>query len=336
MKPLLPTAAETGMVYTRTVSSEKKQFAADITEGLNKSPKQLSSKYFYDGTGSRLFQQIMELPEYYLTRTETEIFRIQTQEIIYSFLQAKSAFNLIDLGAGDAVKTKILLQELLQHKEAFQYVPVDISEDALQHLQADLKTAWPDLRVQTIASDYFAALDWLNKNTQERKVVLFLGSNIGNFEAKAIRLFAQKLRSYLQPGDKVLMGFDLQKDPRLIRQAYDDAAGVTAAFNYNLLHRINHEFKGNFNLDQFKHFAEYNPLSGDMKSYLISTVAQTVYLADLNLNFSFAAWEPIHTETSHKFNLPEIISIGQEAGLVIDQVFTDARHYFADVLFSLI
>ena len=324
------------MTYTQDEEKQRNQFAADVIKGLTKSPKRLSSKYFYDGNGSRLFRQIMELPEYYLTRTETEIFQTQSQEIIYSFLPQAAEFNLIDLGAGDAAKTQILLKELNHQKIAFSYVPVDISEDALQHLQTELLTKLPALKVHPIASEYFAALQWHEKKTACPKVVLFLGSNIGNFDPKAIQLFMKKLRRYLQPPDKVLIGFDLQKDPLVIRQAYDDAAGITAAFNFNLLHRINAEFNGDFNTGNFKHFAEYNPITGDMKSYLLSSGKQKVYLADLNQEFKFNAWEPIHTETSHKFTLPEIEHLGKLVGLKINQVFTDSQQYFADVLFDVV
>ncbi len=278
----------------------------------------------------------MELPEYYLTRAETEILQTQRQEILFGLVSDKKPFNLIDLGAGDAAKTKILLREMQQQKFTFNYIPVDISEDALIQLAQTLTAEMPALQVQTVASDYFAALDLLQQVNPDRKIVLFLGSNIGNFEAQGIRLFARKLRRYLEPGDQILMGFDLQKDPHLIRQAYDDAAGVTAAFNFNLLDRINQEFNANFNLDYFKHFAEYNPVSGDMKSYLVSQTAHKVFLADLQVEIEFNAWEPIHTETSHKFNLPEIENLALASGLKINQVFTDAKHYFADVLFDVV
>ncbi|MGV3588856.1 MAG: L-histidine N(alpha)-methyltransferase [Adhaeribacter sp.] len=324
------------MTYTQDEKKQRKQFAADVIKGLTSHPKKLSSKYFYDGTGSKLFRLIMELPEYYLTRTETEIFRTQCREIIYSLLGQATAFNLIDLGAGDAAKTRLLLRELLQQKIAFTYVPVDISADALEHLQTELQTELPHLQVRPLASEYFAALDWLSQKETTPKVVFFLGSNIGNFETKAINHFTQKLRQYLQPQDKVFIGFDLQKDPHVIRQAYDDAAGITAAFNFNLLHRINQEFTANFNPEYFQHFAEYNPVTGNMKSYLLSTKAQKIYLADLNQEIAFQAWEAIHTETSHKFTLPEIEQLGQSVGLKINQIFTDPKHYFADVLFEVV
>ena len=334
--PEIQTDGEETTIYTSNPDSEKKIFAADIIKGLTKQPKRLSSKYFYDSEGSRLFQQIMDLPEYYLTRTETEIFQKQKKEIIYSFTKAKSSFSLVDLGAGDGAKTKILLRELLDQEIKFTYTPIDISEDALQEVSQNLKAELPGLTMQTVTSEYFGGLDWLHKNQPERKVVLFLGSNIGNFEPKAIRAFAHKLRQYLQSGDQILMGFDLQKDPHLIRLAYDDAAGITAAFNYNLLHRINQEFEADFDLTQFQHFAEYNPVTGDMKSYLVSKVAQKVCLKALNYEFTLEAWEAIHTETSHKFNLTEIKTLADETGFEIEDVFTDEKHYFADVLLKVV
>lgn len=329
-----PETEET-FIFTSTAASEKKRFAADIVTGLSKKPKKLSSKYFYDNEGSRLFQQIMDLPEYYLTRTETHIFQTQKKEIIFSLNQAKTPFSLVDLGAGDAAKTKILLQELINQDLPFTYTPIDISEGALQDLNASIKNSFPELPVQTVASEYFAGLEWLNNNQRERKVVLFLGSNIGNFDPKAIMVFARKLRKFLNTGDQILMGFDLQKDPLIIRQAYDDAAGVTAAFNYNLLHRINQEFNGNLKLNNFQHFAEYNPVTGDMKSYLVSIVSQEINLKEIPFSFTLEPWEAIHTETSHKFTLKEIEHLAEKTGLRIEEIFTDEKRFFADVLLKV-
>lgn len=329
-----PESEET-IIFTSTAVSERKRFAADLIAGLSKTPKTLSSKYFYDGEGSRLFQQIMELPEYYLTRTETHIFETQKKEIIYRCNQDRTPFNLVDLGAGDAAKTKILIKELTEQRVPFTYTPIDISEDALQHLNASLKIAFPGLPVQTVASEYFDGLEWLKKSQQDRKVILFLGSNIGNFESNAIRVFGRQLRKFLMPGDQILMGFDLQKDPLLIRQAYDDAAGVTAAFNFNLLHRINQEFNGNIEVANFQHFAEYNPVTGDMKSYLICKTGQKINLKSIPYTFTLEPWEAIHTETSHKFTLKEIEKLASQTGLLIEDVFTDEKHYFADVLFKV-
>ena len=314
-------------------AAEKQAFAQDVVQGLTKSPKRLSSQYFYDGAGSRLFQQIMELPEYYLTRTETAIFLQQQQAIIAQF-PTSAAFNLVDLGAGDAAKTKILLRALVQQATPFTYIPIDISVDALQDLSQSLAQELPDLPVQPLAGDYFKSLEQL-RQSEMRQVVLFLGSNVGNFPPAEIVGFLKKLRQFLRAGDQALIGFDLKKDPHLIRRAYDDAAGVTAAFNYNLLHRINRTFGGNFDLNYFKHFAEYNPTSGEMRSYLVSTRTQDVFLPDLNASFHFQAWETVQTESSYKFSEVEIQHLAQKADLQLRTVFTDPNQYFADVLFDV-
>jgi L-histidine Nalpha-methyltransferase len=322
--------------YIADPATEKAAFGADIIRGLTCIPKALSSKYFYDGTGSRLFRKIMDLPEYYLTRTETDIFTQQQKEIIFSFSGGQTSFDLIDLGAGDAAKTKILLREMLAEHLPFTYIPIDISAHAMDELSQTLHQQLPALPVKALTSEYFTALNWLQHNRPTRKVVFFLGSNIGNFEPKAIRTFARRLRRYLKSGDQVLMGFDLRKEPHLIRRAYDDAAGITAAFNFNLLHRINHEFNGNIDVDSFRHFAEYNPVSGDMKSYLLPASQQDIFLADLDYQLTLEAWEPIHTETSHKFTLREIERLGLASGFQINDVFTDDKQYFADVLFDVV
>ena len=217
-------------------------------------------------------------------------------------------------------------------KAAFEYVPVDISGDALTQLERTLKQELPDLKVDGFTGDYFQALNWMQKNKPARKVVLFLCSNIGNFEDGGDLNFLKEIRKYLNPEDLVFMGFDLQKDPRVIRQAYDDAAGVTAAFNLNLLKRLNRELGADFNLEQFEHFTDYDPLTGTVKSYLVSRKKQTVTFSALNYSVSFEAWEAIHTENSHKYSSSQIASLAKSAGFEIHQIFTDEKHYFADVL----
>ncbi len=319
---------------TEQTTTYDAEFANDVITGLKQQPKKLSSKYFYDGTGSHLFQQIMDLPEYYLTRTEFKILEEQKAEIT-AFFEPHSFFHLVELGAGDGLKTKILLKKLLESTTDFEYVPVDISGDALQQLEDSLQKEMPNLQVDGFSGDYFKALKWLQQNKPGRKVVFFLGSNIGNFEDGGDAAFMQQIRKYLNPGDLVLMGFDLQKDPRVIRQAYDDAAGITAAFNLNLLTRMNRELGADFNPEQFEHFTDYDILTGTIKSYLVSKKQQTVTFSALNHTVSFQAWEAIHTENSHKYSIPQIEQLGQQAGLEISQLFTDDKHYFADVLFKV-
>lgn len=312
--------------------SDRDTFLQDIREGLRRNPKALSSKYFYDRTGSTLFRQIMELPEYYLTRSEFDIFHTQKKKMV-RHLRHPGFFHLVDLGAGDGLKTKILLHQLLAEGAGFEYLPVDISADALHALCTSLQAEAPDLPVQAVAGDYQAALDWLQQHKTEPKTLLFLGSNIGNFSTGQSTDFLKSIRQRLQPGDKLLIGFDLQKDPRVIRAAYDDAAGVTAAFNLNLLHRINTEFGATFDVSHFRHFAEYDPLAGAMKSFLVSTADQEVWVEAAKESFSFRAWETLHTENSFKYTEGQIEEMARESGFFIQTSFTDQGRYFADVLF---
>jgi L-histidine N-alpha-methyltransferase len=303
----------------------------DVALGLAEHPKHLSSRFFYDAKGSQLFQQIMKLPEYYLTKLEFQILKQQRKEMLYAF-GTQEPFQLVDLGAGDAYKTKLLLQELVYQKTDFTFVPLDISPEQLKELLEDLSLRFPELPVTALAAEYFPGLQWLQQNHSERKLILFLGSNLGNFNQEEAQEFLCQIRKNLHTRDRFLLGIDLKKDPEKIRQAYDDAAGVTAAFNLNLLHRINKELQADFDVDQFQHFAEYDPVEGTMRSYLISKQAQEVTVGALNQTFSFEAWETIHTENSYKYSLRQLKEMALGCGLAIDDIFTDASHGFANVL----
>jgi L-histidine N-alpha-methyltransferase len=294
--------------------SDENGLAQDVLQGLSQEPKKLSSRFFYDAKGSQLFQQIMELPEYYLTKLEHQILSRQRKEILFA-VDTSTPFQLVDLGAGDAYKTKLLLAELRKMEADFSYVPLDISEDQLSLLLEDLQHRWPRLPVTALAAEYFQGLSWLNQNLKQRKVVLFLGSNIGNFHLQEAQEFLCTLRQTLNPEDAFLLGLDLRKDPEKIRRAYDDAAGVTSAFNLNLLHRINKELQADFDLDQFQHFAEYE-----------------VHIGALNQTFHFDAWEAIHTENSYKFSLKQVEEMASACGFSVQDVFTDSTQGFADVL----
>lgn len=324
----------TDLSTPETANSVKARFAQDVKAGLSQHHKQLSSRYFYDGEGSRLFQKIMHLPEYYLTRSEHEVFTTHKQTIAEQ-LAAQGNFHLIDLGAGDATKTKIILRQLLQQNADFDYVPVDISGDAMVELCENLQSELPALQTHAVIGDYFDALEWLDANKPSRKVLLFLGSNIGNFTPEERKAFLQKVRKHMQPGDMLLVGMDQCKEPETILKAYDDAAGVTAAFNLNLLHRINRELGGNFEVDQFRHFAIYDPQDGVMKSFLISQQTQVVTIKATGQTFKFNAWEAIHTESSYKFTLQQAETIGIETGFKMQHIFQDKNHYFADVLYAV-
>jgi dimethylhistidine N-methyltransferase len=315
-------------------SDDTQKFARDVAEGLSQIPKSLPSRYFYDAAGSRLFQDIMALPEYYLTRCEFKVLTENKYEIAKQFAK-DSFFHLIDLGAGDALKTKILLRELGQQESAFDYVPVDISGEAMRQLSESLHHEMPPVNVQAVVGEYFQALEWMHENKAERKVVLFLGSNIGNFKPEESKNFLKTICSYLNPGDKLLMGVDLRKDPDTILSAYNDAAGVTAEFNLNLLRRINRELGGEFDIDQFRHYPIYNPHEGVMRSFLVSKLAQDVYIRDTGQTFHFDAWEAIHTENSHKYTLQQVEELGGACGFSIETIFQDEECRYADVLFSV-
>ncbi len=309
--------------------------AAHVAEGLRRMPKTLSSMYFYDEVGSQLFQQIMALPEYYPTRAEYSIFEAQSAALVAALNppEASGPFSLVELGAGDGLKTKLLLRALLATDQAFTYIPVDISPSAVAGLMASLQQELPSLHVEPLVADYGTALATL-ATLPGRKAVLFLGSNIGNFDPVGRAGFLAQLAAPLGPADRLLLGFDLQKDPRRIRAAYDDAQGVTAAFNRNLLTRLNRELGADFALDRWQHYADYEPLTGAMRSFLVSTEAQTVCIEALGQAFEFAAWELIHTENSYKFTQPQIAELAAAAEMRVVATFTDVATDFADVVLA--
>ncbi|MBF9220983.1 L-histidine N(alpha)-methyltransferase [Hymenobacter ruricola] len=310
------------------------ELAQHVAEGLRKEPKALSSMYFYDDAGSRLFQQIMALPEYYPTRAEFAIFREHGAALAAALSPAAGqAFSLVELGAGDGAKTKLLLRELLAAGPDFTYAPVDISAGAMTGLVEALRRELPALRVAPVVEDYATALTQL-RTWPGSKAVLFLGSNIGNFGPNERLSFLRQLAAPLAPADRLLIGFDLQKDPRRIRAAYDDAQGVTAAFNLNLLTRLNRELGADFDLAHWQHYTDYSPLTGAVRSFLVSTRAQQVRIEALDETINFAAWEVIHTENSYKFTRPQIEALAAEAGLRVVKIFTDAAGDFADVVLA--
>ncbi len=310
-------------------------FARDVHEGLSSSNKFLSSRYFYNATGDKLFQDIMNMPEYYLTNCEFEIFNQQKADILKQVYYGQK-FNLVELGAGDGYKTKILLEHFLRNEVEFEYFPIDISADVLKELKADLHKKWPDLSVQTLNYEYFTALDKLNNLNQAPKLILFLGGNIGNFLPDVAQSFYKKLWGTMRPGDFVLSGIDLKKDPQVILHAYNDPAGITRNFNLNLLSRINQELGGNFNLNNFMHYPIYNPETGEARSYLISTKAQEIYIASLNKSYSFNPWEAIHMEISKKYGLAEIAELAEKTGFTLEKNFSDSKAYFVDSLWKKI
>lgn len=310
-------------------------FNADVLKGLSAEPKYLPSKYFYDDEGSRLFQQIMELPEYYLTRTEFEIFQTQKKEIFAAFAEASKSFDLIELGAGDGTKTAVLIDYFLKQSTDFTYMPIDISQEAIDALTAKFEAEFPRLLMTPKTGDYFRILETLKTETEKRKIILFLGSNVGNFSREQAVAFFRNLRGVMNERDLLFVGFDLQKDPRVILNAYDDAQGITAQFNLNLLERINRELGADFRLQKFSHYAVYRPTECAARSFLISRERQTVHIKTLDKSFDFKAWEPIFMEISQKYNLEMIEDLAHASGFQTAKNFFDSQNYFADSLWKV-
>lgn len=303
------------------------EFGEEVYNGLTSSQKYLSSAFFYDQQGDALFQQIMELPEYYLTRSEFEILEKNTSEFIRLF-DSPQGFDLFELGAGDGKKTKLLLRAFLKSNLNLSYLPIDISENALQGLSTNLKKELPDLKVLPLKGTYFGSLNKIASFRLRKKVILFLGSNIGNLPPATAVSFLQKTRTAMEKEDLLVIGFDLKKDPGIILQAYNDSQGVTAAFNKNILSRINRELKGNFDVDAFEHWPLYDPQVGEARSYLISQKEQEVLIKELNLTVQFRKWESIHTEISRKFDEASIIEMAEDSGLKVAGFYSDAKDYF--------
>lgn len=311
-----------------TIPAEiRSQFRDDVAAGLRRAPKTIPPKYFYDHYGSQLFEQICQQPEYYLTRTEAAILREHAADI----LDEVGACTIVELGSGSAVKTRLLLDECKQRRYRMHYVPIDISESMLRDTASNLAVDYPHIHIDALATDYFNGLAAL-PNSQGR-LVLFLGSNLGNFTpSEQAQLFVH-LAGSLQPDDHLLLGLDLRKPVDVLESAYNDAAGVTAAFNLNLLRRINRELKAGFDLSAFSHLAFYNQRLHQIEMHLESSVEQAVTIADLDLRVQFRAEETIHTEISRKFDPAEISVQLALYGFEPRALWTDAREWFLVSLF---
>jgi len=309
--------------------------AKDTLKGLSSKNKFLSSKYFYDTKGSRIFQNIMRMPEYYLTDCELEIFENQKGEILKSILTDIASFDLIELGAGDGLKTKILLNYFLEEEIDFEYVPVDISKSVILELEKDLISRWPELKIRPLIGDYFHLLEELNQKENKPKVLLFLGSNIGNFDEEKATAFLRHLRNEMKEDDQIIIGFDLKKDPQIILKAYDDPHGFTAQFNLNLLERLNRELGANFNLQNFRHEEIYHQERGAACSFLVSQSQQSVFIEDLDEVFSFEENEKIAVEISQKYDEEMVDALAEKSGFQIVRNFYDKRLFYMNSLWKL-
>ena len=308
-------------------------FEEDCYKGLTSYPKYLLSKYIYDKKGDKLFQDIMELPEYYLTRCEYDIIKTHAAVIVHH-MDGPNGFDLIELGAGDGKKTKVLLRQLVDQEINFTYLPVDISENVLLELQASLIEEIPEIDVKIQRGTYFKTLEKLADYNTRKKVIMMLGSNIGNLLHKDAIDFLTHITAAMSDKDMLFMGFDQKKHPQVILDAYNDATGVTAAFNKNHLERINTELGGNFDVETFLHWETYDPESGTAKSFLVSKIDQMVTIENLGLEVHFDAWETIHTEISQKYDDQVVNWLADQAGLKVIKAFTDSKGYYKDYLFQ--
>ena len=308
-------------------------FYRDVIKGLTATPKFLESKYFYDAAGDRLFQEIMRSPEYYPTGCETEILARHSQDIIKAIRSNTGDFDLVELGAGDATKTRYLLEEMLAQGVDFTYFPVDISKNVLRSLGQSLPDQLPSLHWEGLHGEYFEMLQEAGERSGKNKVVLFMGANIGNFTPEDALLFCLSIREQLRPGDLLMIGFDLKKEPNTILNAYNDRKGITRAFNLNLLSRINRELGADFNIGHFEHYPTYDPLTGACKSYLISLRKQRVRIgADVYVDFQEN--EPVYMEISQKYSLEETNRMASSSGFEPIIHFMDGKRWFADSLWK--
>lgn len=313
-------------------SDEKQQLREDILLGLSQADKQIQSKYYYDEVGSELFNQITRHPDYYLTGCELEILNRYKEDI--STRLGDDAFNLIDLGPGEGIKTGLLIEQFINDTRPFTYVPIDISRKFLDHVIHRVNAQFTGIETFALNSDYLVGMDWLMRNSSKRNVVLFLGSSIGNFDLESTTGFLNALRTFLRPGDFVLIGFDLRKDVDILIRAYNDSDGLTREFNLNLLKRINHDLHGHFNVEAFHHYGTYNVHTGAMESYLLSLEDQTVEIDDLNTAFTFRQFEPIHVETSYKYLRSQVENLAADARFKILKNYIDHRGYFINSLWQ--
>jgi L-histidine Nalpha-methyltransferase len=302
--------------------------AEDVLQGLSATPKRLPPKLFYDAEGSRLFEEITRTPEYYPTRTERGILESFAGEMVSA---AGSNLTLVELGAGSACKTKVVIRAILRRQLRLEFHPVDVSPAALKEAVASLNGDFPNLHVSPIVADYGHQLPDL-RSRPGRKLVLFIGSTIGNFEPDEAAAFLSNVKASLQRDDALLLGFDMVKDAKVLHAAYNDAQGVTEAFNKNVLARINREFGGQFDLKQFRHVAFWNKRNSRIEMHLESRVEQKVRIQDLGRTFQFADGERIHTENSYKFTEKRIERLLRQAGLELQQMWCDGAEWFSVVL----
>src|SRR5688500_5943341 len=332
MTAFAPLPSDPRFVLHRTQSAEG-NFRDDVQRGLTAGQKWLPPRWFYDDLGSALFDALCFLPEYSVVRAEPEVLATHAAESVEAFgAQAR----LVELGSGAARKTRILLDAIAARQSELEYVPVDIDASMLEKVARDLLTDYEGLRISAICSDFARPSVPLARLSMSRgrTIVLFLGSTIGNLEPEQAVAMLRDLRAALRPGDALLLGADLRKDHAVLEAAYDDALGVTAAFNLNVLQRINRELGGHFELDMFAHRALYDERHGRIEMHLDSRRAQTVRIDALDLEIAFETGESIHTESSYKHDEQSIAAFASASDFKMSRMWTDSRRWFADFLLT--
>jgi dimethylhistidine N-methyltransferase len=301
---------------------EREQFLKEVLQGLARTPRELPTKYLYDERGSEFYERICELQEYYIPGLEIKIMKDHIQEIVRLL---GSDANLIEYGCGSCTKTRILLDNM---PELAAYIPIDISRGQLISVTEELIGIYPELQILPVCADFTDSFSLpLPEHTGRRNVIYFPGSSIGNFGPDSGRRLLTNIAGVCHPGGALLIGVDLMKDPKVLFRAYNDNQGVTAAFNLNLLARINRELGADFNLDAFRHEAVYNQEKGRVEMHLISQKNQRVHLSETSI--SIQEGEIIWTESSYKYSLDEFESMVNDAGFDVAMVWTDDREWFS-------
>jgi L-histidine N-alpha-methyltransferase len=310
------------------------QIAAAVSEGLLSRPKWLPSWLFYDAAGSRLFDQVTELPEYYVTRTERAILADRAEEIVRRAAGERAArggdtLRIVELGAGSCDKTRLLLRAAVDRQDILVYEPVDVSASALTEAQERIEDEIPGVLVCPRVVDYTRDFSLEPPCPGERRLVLYIGSSIGNFEPDEAQRLLESVRAALFPGDALLLGVDMVKDRDTLLRAYDDAAGVTAAFNRNILARINRELGADFDQEAFQHRAVWNRWRSRIEMHLSNLLPQTVKIPALDLCLEFEVGETIHTENSYKYKPGQAEAMLREAGFAAEETWNDEKGWFS-------
>src|SRR5437588_2579291 len=329
-QPQPETSAQRFVIHDLTKEDGAANFARDVRAGLSSTPKQLFPKYLYDELGSRLFEAICEVDEYYLTRAEDEILTNHADDIVRA---TPDCHTLIKLGSGSAEKTRKVIDAFFRRQADLLFVPVDISASALEESSHALLVSYPAVQIEAYAADYFQALDALELAGSEPALVLFLGSNIGNFEPDDALRFLRAIRKVLRKGDALLLGADLKKDASVLEAAYNDPLGVTRAFIVNELERINRELGANFDLWAFGLRSVYHESPGRVEVYLESLREQSIDIRELEMTVQFAAGERIHMENAYKFDLPGLRELGAQSGFNLEHHWLDEGKRFSSNLF---